>query len=458
MKYCAFAERRMMPKFLTYLNNNATTKIDDEVKRAMSYYIGMPAQEKADRKTQYHNPNSCEIYYNPSSTGELARSPSDAINVAKTQVASLINAKIEEIIFTSGGSEGNSTVINIAKEFVGKEGVIVKTVAEHDSIRLHCDYLKKQGYNIVELPLTQKGDVDTRAIDDLDSKQKCFFTIMYVNNETGVINPIQSISKKIRAKFKNVLIQTDAVQAVGKIKIDVKELGVDYLSFSGHKIHAPKGIGGLYVRNEIKSSFVPLIFGHQQCERRGGTENVAYIVGLGKAAELAEKISDTSRAKVSAKRDEIEKMIFEKCQKLRLQVVINGKEANRVCNTTNISISSICGQELVDLCEREYELLFSTGAACVTAQKNHCPDFKKSDEYKNKICKGQYEEFVPSKTILSTQSTYPEGTIRISIGEELLSPENEIDDNLRLLRYAENIPIALEKLVLKGGNKNVCDS
>ena len=246
-----------------YLDNNATTQIDEKVFNAMLPYLK-------------------EEYGNPSSTYSFGKNIKDEIDKSRDNVARLLNSNPENIIFTSGGSESNVTAIMSSIKINPNKKHIITTKVEHASILEMMNYLEKQGYSITFLNVDNNGRLDLNELKESITDNTCLISAMMANNEIGNIYPIKEISKI--AHENDIIFHCDAVQAVGKIKIDVLALDVDLLSISGHKINAPKGIGVLYIKDSER--FTPLIFGHQEKNRRGGTENVPYIIGLGKAAEL----------------------------------------------------------------------------------------------------------------------------------------------------------------------------
>ena len=246
-----------------YLDNNATTQIDEKVFNAMLPYLK-------------------EEYGNPSSTYSSGKNIKDEINKARNNIARILNTNPENIIFTSCGSESNVAAIMSSIKVDPNKKHIITTKVEHASIMEMMNYLEKQGYSITFLNVDNNGRLDLNELKESITADTCLISVMMANNEIGNIYPIKEIAKI--AHDNGIIFHCDAVQAVGKIKIDVKDLDVDLLSISGHKINAPKGIGVLYIKNGIP--YTPLIFGHQEKNRRGGTENVAYIIGLGKAVEL----------------------------------------------------------------------------------------------------------------------------------------------------------------------------
>lgn len=319
-----------------YLDNNATTKCDEEVLNAMLPYLK-------------------EDYGNPSSLYSFSKHVKEKIVEARRSVAELLNAEESEIIFTSCASESNvSAIMNAVRNNPNKKHIIT-TKVEHASIIETMKYLEDIGYDITYLSVDGKGKIDINELEKSIKNDTFLLAIMMANNEIGNIYPIKEIGKI--AKKHNILFHCDAVQAIGKIKIDVKELNVDTLSLSGHKIHAPKGIGVLYKKDKVP--YIPLIFGHQENNRRGGTENVPYIIGLGKAAELILKDNDKSIEKLENLRNNMEAKIQEKIE----DVYVYGDLENRLPNTTNIAFKGIKGEELLFILEN-YEICVGTGSAC----------------------------------------------------------------------------------------------
>ena len=319
-----------------YLDNNATTRCDEEVYNAMKPYLSY----------QYGNPSS--IY-------SFGKDVKDEITKARKKVAELLNADENEIIFTSCASESNvSAIMSAVHNNIDKKHIIT-TQVEHASIMETMKYLETKGYDITFLSVNNEGKINLDELNNAIREDTLLISIMMANNEIGNIYPIKEIGKI--AKNNNVLFHCDAVQAVGKIKIDVKELNIDTLSLSGHKIHAPKGIGVLYVKNGVK--FTPLIFGHQENNRRGGTENSAYIIGIGKAAEKIIKDEYKSVEKIKYLRNMMENKIKENIE----DVYIYGDLDNRIPNTTNIAFKGIKGEELLLVLEN-YDIYVGTGSAC----------------------------------------------------------------------------------------------
>lgn len=318
-----------------YLDNNATTKCSDEVFEAMFPYLK-------------------DTYGNPSSIYAFGKEVKDAVNKARNNVAKLLNAEDEEIIFTSCASESNITAIMNAVRSNPDKRHIITTSIEHASIIETMKYLEDSGYKITRLGVNKSGQISLEELENSICDDTCLIAVMMANNELGNVYPIREIGEI--AKKYNILFHCDAVQAVGKVNIDVAEMGMDTLSLSGHKIHAPKGIGVLYVKKD--TPFTPLIFGHQENNRRGGTENVPYIIGLGKAAELLLADKD-GNYKLQELRDYMEEQIKEKIE----DVYIYGDLENRLPNTSNIAFKGVEAQKLMLMLE-SFGILVSTGSAC----------------------------------------------------------------------------------------------
>lgn len=319
-----------------YLDNNATTKCDEDVLNAMLPYL----------KEQYGNPSS--IY-------SFGKEVKEDISKARKNIAKLINANENEIIFTSCASESNiSAIMNAIRIYPNKKHIIT-TKVEHASIMETMKYLESIGYDITYLSVDTFGNINLQELENSITESTCLISIMMANNEIGNIYPIKEIGKI--AKKHNILFHCDTVQAVGKVKIDVKDMNIDTLSLSGHKINAPKGIGVLYLRSDIP--YMPLIFGHQESNRRGGTENVPYIIGLGKAVELILNDNYESNKKLQQLRDYMENEIKDKIS----DVVIYGDLENRLPNTSSIAFKGVKADELLLMLE-SFNIFISTGSAC----------------------------------------------------------------------------------------------
>jgi cysteine desulfurase len=320
-----------------YFDNNATTSVSPEVLDGMLPYL----------KEFYGNPSSMHTF-----GGQLHRK----VEEAREKVAQLICAEPEEIIFTSCGTESDNTAIMSAVESSPSKRHIITTRVEHPAVLNSCKHLARKGFRVTFLPVNNDGQLN---IDDLlkaIDEDTALVSIMYANNETGVIFPVIEIAKIL--KERQIVFHTDAVQAVGKIPIDTKKLSVDMLSLSGHKLHAPKGVGALYVRKGTR--FHPyMIGGHQERGRRAGTENVASIIGLGKACELAGKNLDNEVNYLKGLRNKLENALLKSCPDVR----INGDINNRLPNTTNLSFEYVEGEAIL-LRLNEYGICASSGSAC----------------------------------------------------------------------------------------------
>lgn len=320
-----------------YLDNNATTAIAPEVLAAMHPYLS-------------------EFYGNPSSMHTFGGQLYRKVEEAREKVAALLGAEPSEIIFTSCGTESDNTAIMSALESFPHKRHVITTRVEHPAILNFCRHLQRKGYRVTLVPVDKVGNLDTATLYKSVDDDTAIVSVMYANNETGVIFPVEEIADFV--KKRGALFHTDAVQVIGKIPVDMKELQADMLSLSGHKLHAPKGIGILYVRKGTR--FCPyLIGGHQEHGRRAGTENLASIIGLGKAAELASSNIDEEKAYLSRLRDRLEKGLMQSCPDTR----INGNPETRLPNTTNISFEWIEGEAIL-LRLNEFGVCASSGSAC----------------------------------------------------------------------------------------------
>ena len=321
---------------MIYLDNAASTQIHEDVLEAMLPYL----------KEQYGNPSSIHRY------GRLANK---AIEKARKQIAMLINADSSEILFTSGGTESNNTALYGIAEKKPHSQIITSSI-EHDAILEPCKKLVKDGFNVIYLPVDNHGVVDLSVLQNTISDNTCLVSIMFGNNEMGTIEPIAQIAQMCNKR--NIPFHTDAVQAVGKIPIDVKQLGVDLLSISSHKINGPKGIGALYIRKGIDID--PLILGGgQEHGLRSGTENVANIVGFGKACELARLHLSDNISHMQKLRDDLVTKILQEIQ----GVVLNGHPKNRLPNNAHFTFLGVAGEDLIIKLD-EYGISASTGSAC----------------------------------------------------------------------------------------------
>ena len=321
---------------MIYLDNAASTKIHEDVLESMMPFL----------KEQYGNPSSIHRY------GRLAQK---GIEKARKQVANLINADSSEILFTSGGTESNNTALyGIAKK--NPQSRIITSSIEHDSILEPCAKLEKEGFDIIYLPVNNFGLVDPLILKNNLTENTSLVSIMFGNNEVGTVEPIADFVNI--CKEKNIVFHTDAIQAVGKIPIDVKELGVDMLSISSHKIHGPKGIGALYIRNGI--SIDPVILGGgQENGLRSGTENVANIVGFGKACELSRINFLENISKMKELRDYLSNKIIQEIP----EVTLNGHLETRLPNNIHLTFLGVNGEDLLIKLD-ENEIAASTGSAC----------------------------------------------------------------------------------------------
>lgn len=325
-----------------YFDNAATTKIKPEVLREMKPYL-------------------TEEYGNPSSLYCIGRSAKKAIDTARGKVAELINGEKNEIYFTGCGTESDNTALKgIAYKYKEKGNHIITTKIEHHAILESCKTLEKQGFEVTYLNVNKDGLVDLKEIENSITDKTILISIMFANNEIGTIQPIEDIAKI--SKQKKVIFHTDAVQAVGNIPIDVKEMGIDMLSLSGHKIHAPKGVGALYVRKGIDfDSFMN--GGHQERNKRAGTENLAGIVGLGKACELAKENLEYHIKHVRGLRDYFVEQVLKDIKNIK----INGSMECRLPGNANISFLGIDSTALLLELDKE-GICCSSGSACNSSE------------------------------------------------------------------------------------------
>ncbi len=320
-----------------YLDNNATTAIAPEVLDAMLPYFR-------------------DLYGNPSSMHTFGGQVHRKIEEARAQAAALIGAEPEEIIFTSCGSESDNTALMSAIESFPHKKHVITTRVEHPAILNFARYLSRKGIRVTYLPVDGDGRLDQDAFLKALDDDTAIVSIMYANNETGVIFPIAELGDILREK--GILFHTDAVQAGGKLPLDVGKLSVNMLSLSGHKIHAPKGVGAFYIRKGTR--FHPYIIGgHQEYGRRAGTENVAPIIGMGKACVLAREHLDVEAKRQTVLRDKLEQALLRTCPDAR----VNGDTHNRLPNTSNISFEYVEGEAIL-LRLDEYGICASSGSAC----------------------------------------------------------------------------------------------
>ena len=322
-----------------YVDNNATTQVAPEVMEEMLPY--------------FH-----DLYGNPSSMHTFGGQVEQKLREAREKVASLIGATPDEIVFTSCGSESDNTAIRSAIASYPDRKHIITTRVEHPAIKNLCEYLSKHGYRVTYLPVDRQGRLNLDHLHKSLSNDTAIVSIMWANNETGVVFPIEEIAQVVRER--GIVFHTDAVQAVGKIPVNVQKVPVDMLSLSGHKIHAPKGVAALYVRRGAK--FSPfLIGGHQERGRRGGTENVASIIGLGRACELAAGHIKEESGRVRYLRDKLENEILKRVP----NAMVNGEREHRLPNTTSISFEYVEGEAIL-LMMNEFGICASSGSACTS--------------------------------------------------------------------------------------------
>jgi cysteine desulfurase len=299
-----------------------------------------------------------EKYGNPSSMHNFGGQLASDIKIARGQVANLMNANESEVVFTSGGTESDNAAIRGVLEAYPEKKHLITTRVEHPAILSLFNHLEKRGYQTTYLSVDSKGRLDIQQLQEAIRPDTAIVSVMFGNNETGTIFPIAKIAEIV--KQHGVIFHTDAVQTAGKIQLNMKELPVDLVSISGHKIHAPKGCGALYIRRGTR--FVPFIIGgHQERGRRGGTENVAGIVGLGKACEIAARNMPADVAKVSGLRDKLEQGILKNIP----EILLNGDAENRLPTTTNLSFSYIEGEAIL-LKLSALGICASSGSACTS--------------------------------------------------------------------------------------------
>lgn len=380
-----------------YLDYNATTPIDPAVLDAMQPYL----------QTHFGNPSSTHVY------GKTAH---DAIDRARVQVASLIGAQPEEIVFTSGGTEASNHAIKGAV-YAGMQSFfarlfrsphIITSAIEHPATLQPCDFLARLGCKISLLRVDRYGSIDPDAVERNIGGTTVIVTIMHANNEVGTLQPIREIAKY--AKARGVLVHADAAQSVGKVPVDVNELGVDLLSIAGHKLYAPKGVGALYIRKGVKLEPFMHGAGHET-GRRAGTENTPYVVALGKACEIAKQSLPGATAKLKSLRDRLFDRLH---QALGDRIVVNGHPELRLPNTLNVNFLNHVG---ADLLAKIPEIAASTGSAC-------------------------HEGSITQSPVLCAMGVPPEigkGAVRLSVGR--FTTENEIDRAAAVLIRAASVHV-----------------
>ncbi|HKZ15999.1 MAG TPA: cysteine desulfurase NifS [Geobacteraceae bacterium] len=322
-----------------YLDNNATTKVDELVFEEMRPYF-------------------CELYGNPSSMHFFGGQVQKKVDEARNRVAKLLGALPEEIVFTSCGTESDNAAIRSALEVFPDRRHIITTRVEHPAVLTLCRNLSKRGYRVTEISVDGEGRLDIDELRSAIDEDTAIVSVMYANNETGVVFPVEEVGAIV--KEKGALFHTDAVQAVGKIPMNMKNSTIDMLAISGHKLHAPKGIGALYLRKSVP--FRPfMVGGHQEKSRRAGTENSASIIALGKACDLADQFMADENTRVKAMRDRLEREILALIPNVR----INGGLAERLPNTLSVAFEFVEGEGIL-LLLNEKGICASSGSACTS--------------------------------------------------------------------------------------------
>lgn len=322
-----------------YFDNNATTKVAAEVTEEMMPYLQ-------------------EFYGNPSSMHRFGGQVEKQIRLARERVADLLGCSPEEIVFTSGGTESDNTAIKgVLAAMPGRRRIVTSRV-EHPAVLSVCRELENDGYELIEIAVDGKGMLDMDELARSVDENTALVTIMYANNETGVVFGAEQIGQIARSK--GAVFHTDAVQAVGKIPLNLSTSTIDLLSTSGHKLHSPKGVGALYVSKGTRVSPF-LVGGHQENGRRAGTENVPSIVAFGKACQLAAANIEEENSRVTSLRDKLENTILQSCP----GATLNGSKENRLGNTTNISFEYIEGEAILLMLD-EFRICASSGSACTS--------------------------------------------------------------------------------------------
>ena len=372
-----------------YLDNSATTQVDPRVLEAMMPYL-------------------TEKFGNPSSIHYFGQEAKTAVDKARHQVAGLINARPNEIVFTSGGTEANNLAIRglLESQPAISDRHIVTSVIEHSAVRTVCEDLEKRGFSVTYLPVYENGIVRVEDVEAAITENTVLVSIMTANNEIGTLQPVADIGKlikELRSKGRKIWFHTDAVQAAGKVPVDVEEICCDLLSMSAHKIYAPKGVGALYVRRGVRLH-PQNIGGHQERERRGGTESVPGIVGLGEACSIASDELETTAESSRLLRDRLESAVGENIQ----GVVFNGDRERRLPNIANISFTSIEGEGLLINLDMQ-GIAVSTGSACSSGTLEPSPVIR----------------------AIGRGDDLARGAIRFSFGR--FNTSDDVDDLLRLL-------------------------
>ena len=327
---------------IIYLDNNATTKVDEKVVEAMLPYFS-------------------KEYGNPSSMYELGGTNAKVIQESREKMKDFFGAKsAKEIIFTASGSESANTAIRGILSADHSKNHLITTKVEHPCVLNLHKQLEKEGYNVTYVGVNAAGELNEEELYDAINEKTALVSCMYANNETGTIFPVERIAERVKTKNKNTKIFVDAVQAAGKINLDVQNTLIDFMGVSGHKFHAPKGIGALYIKSP--NLITPLIIGgHQEFGKRAGTENVPYIVGIAEAAKIAKDSLNYELTNVRKLRDKLETGLLSKIYNARL----NSSAQNRVPNTTNIGFEYVEG-ELILLSMNDFGICASSGSACTS--------------------------------------------------------------------------------------------
>jgi cysteine desulfurase len=322
-----------------YFDNNATTQVAPEVLEEMLPFL----------KGKFGNPSSMYSF-----GGEVHKD----LDRARERVAALLHCHPTEVVFTSCGSESDNHAVRGLVDAYPEKGHIITTKVEHPAIKNQVPYLRRKGLQVTELGVDSQGNIDLDELREAITSDTLLVSVIFANNETGVLSPLEEICRI--AKERGVFVHTDAVQGIGKVPLDMDKLPVDLLSFSGHKFHAPKGIGGLFIRRGLKIR--PFIIGgHQERSRRGGTESMPLIVGMGKAAELVAGKLEDEQTRVLALRDKLESGVLSQIP----DTEVNGNTKKRVPNTSNIGIHFIEGEALL-LAMDKHGICASTGSACAS--------------------------------------------------------------------------------------------
>jgi len=324
---------------VVYLDNNATTRVDPQVLEEMAPYLN-------------------EFYGNPSSMHTFGGQVGRKVAQARERVAAAMNCHTEEVVFTSCGTEGDNTAFNAATLAQPDKRHLVTTRVEHPAVLNMAKHLESRGYEVTYLGVDSLGRLDLQELADSIRPDTALVSVMYANNETGVVFPIEQVAAIVRER--GSLLHVDAVQALGKLPIDLVRQPVDYLAVSGHKVHAPKGVGALFVRKG--APYRPLLIGgHQERGRRAGTENTPFIIALGKACELAHNNFDLETTEVKALRDRLEKGLMAAIPDTR----VNGDPENRLPNTVNLAFQYVEGESILLMLDA-FGVCASSGSACTS--------------------------------------------------------------------------------------------